>query len=83
MNGQLSDMKQMLDDVDDRVTKSWKFVKSSVVNRADNSEEVEQKLGDENLWTIIYILLAVMCMTWVFFCCFCCMLRNRESVQSR
>lgn len=77
---QISDMQKTLESLEDRVYSGQAAV-SGLVTRDNDADDDDDDRGQFAL--IFFVILFVIIMTWVFLCCFYCLLRNRETVQSR
>lgn len=73
---QITDMQQSLISLDEKVTTE----ETLAISKISYSEETD---AESKLWLLIYMLGAVVSMTWIFFCCFCCYLRSRSAVEKR
>ena len=77
---QISDMQKTLESLEDRVYSGQAAVSGLVTRNNDSDKDHDD---DRGFALIFFVILFVIILTWIFLCCFYCLLRNRESVQSR
>jgi hypothetical protein len=74
---QISDMQKSLESLEDRVYSGQAAV-SGLVTRDNDADDDDDDRGQFAL--IFFVILFVIIMTWIFLCCFYCLLRKRENV---
>ena len=74
---QISDMQKTLESLEDRVYSGQAAV-SGLVTRDNDVDDDDDDKGQFAL--IFFVILFVIIMTWIFLCCFYCLLRKRENV---
>ena len=73
---QISDMQKTLESLEDRVYSGQAAV-SGLVTRDNDTDEDDEDRGRFAL--IFLVILFVIIMTWIFLCCFYCLLRKRDT----
>ena len=75
---QISDMQKTLESLEDRVYSGQAAVSGLVTRDNDADEDDDDDRGQFAL--IFFVILFVIIMTWIFLCCFYCLLRKRETI---
>lgn len=86
LEDKIADLMDQLDEFDEKVTVEPDDFRSRGRNRSDgrrddDSDDDDHDDDEEELRLLVFALGSCWLMTWIFFCCFCCILRKRSTVD--